>query len=156
MSQDYQGTRFLTRVEGAVRATPLLAVLVVVETTDLLFALDSVPAIIGITTDKFLVYTSNVFAICALRSLYFALAGMMGRFRYLKAGLAALLVFIGGKLLLDPWIARALGHPLPVWVPLLVTLGCIGTAVAASFRVDSSASGDGNGGEREREGSHHA
>jgi tellurite resistance protein TerC len=133
MTTEYDGSRFLTRVNGKLVATPLLAVLIVVETTDIVFALDSVPAIIGITTDKFLVYTSNVFAICALRSLYFALAAMMGRFRHLNVGLALVLAFVGIKLLAERPIERWLGAPLPVWVSLSVVAVCIGGAIAFSL-----------------------
>src|SRR5688572_1831571 len=91
-------------VEGTQKAlTPLALVLVMVETTDLVFALDSIPAIFGITTDNFLVFTSNVFAILGLRSLYFVLAGAIEYFRYLKYGLSIVLIFIGGKMLVDYW-----------------------------------------------------
>ncbi|MGA7382372.1 MAG: TerC family protein [Terriglobales bacterium] len=95
---DYQGDRFLVRRAG-LYATPLLVVLIVVETTDLLFATDSIPAVLAITLKPFVVYTSNVFAILGLRSLYFVLAGMMDVFHYLHYGLAVVLIFIGGKML---------------------------------------------------------
>jgi tellurite resistance protein TerC len=133
MSADYDGDHFFTRVSGRNLATPLLAVLAVIETTDVVFAVDSVPAVIGITTDKFLVFTSNIFAICALRSLYFALSAMMGKFRYLNVGLAAVLAFIGAKMLLEKPITSWLGHDLPVWVSLTVIAVCLGGAVIASL-----------------------
>jgi tellurite resistance protein TerC len=103
VSHEFDGQKFFT-LEGGKRAlTPLALVLVMVETTDLVFALDSIPAIFGITTDNFLVFTSNVFAILGLRSLYFVLAGAIEYFRYLKYGLSIVLVFIGLKMLLEYW-----------------------------------------------------
>jgi TerC family integral membrane protein len=102
----YVGGRFLVR-EGGLLATPLLLVLIVVETTDVLFAADSIPAVLAITRDPFIVYTSNVFAILGLRSLYFALAGMMEAFQYLHYGLSAILTFIGVKMLLSSY------YPIP-------------------------------------------
>jgi len=100
----FNGQKFITVTEGGQRAlTPLALVLVMVETTDLVFALDSIPAIFGITTKKFIVFTSNVFAILGLRSLYFVLAGAIDYFRYLKYGLAIVLIFIGVKMLAEHW-----------------------------------------------------
>jgi tellurite resistance protein TerC len=96
----YHGQKFFVRENGVRLATPLFLVLVLVETTDLIFAVDSIPAIFAITTDPFIVYTSNVFAILGLRSLYFLLAGVMHKFEYLKLGLAAVLVFVGTKMAL--------------------------------------------------------
>jgi len=96
----YHEGRFFVRVDGKLYATLMFIVLIVVETTDLVFAIDSIPAIFAITLDPFIVYTSNVFAILGLRALYFALAGMMGLFRYLKLGLSVILAFIGVKMLL--------------------------------------------------------
>lgn len=104
LAPHYDGAKFFTQHGGRWVATPLLAVLAVVETTDVVFALDSVPAIFGITTDPFLIYTSNIFAILGLRALYFALRAMMGKFRYLNVGLAAVLGFVGVKMLLGHWI----------------------------------------------------
>ena len=127
ISSEYDGQRFLTRHAGKLVATPLLAVLVVVETTDVMFAIDSIPAIFAVTTDPFIVFTSNVFAILGLRSLYFLLAGLIDRFVYLKQGLAALLVFAGIKILLaDLW-------PIPVPVALAVIVGILGVSVVASL-----------------------
>jgi len=100
MTPDYQGDQFVVQREGRRWATPLLAVLVCVEASDLIFAVDSIPAIFGVTLDPFIVYTSNVFAILGLRSLYFVLARAIHLFHYLKPGLASVLVFIGIKMLL--------------------------------------------------------
>jgi tellurite resistance protein TerC len=103
VSPDFEGQRFLTRWEGKLALTPLAIVLLMVETTDLVFALDSIPAIFGITSDPFIVFTSNVFAILGLRSLYFVLAGAIQYFKYLKIGLSIVLVFIGVKMLIEIW-----------------------------------------------------
>ncbi len=100
------GQKFLTRVNGTLALTPLMLVLLLVETTDLIFAVDSIPAVFAVTQKAFIVFTSNVFAILGLRSLYFLLAYAIGQFRYLKPGLAVVLVLVGIKLLLDPH-----GHP---------------------------------------------
>ena len=102
VAPDFDGQKFTTRLNGRLALTPLALVLAVVETTDLIFAVDSIPAIFAITTKPFIVFTSNVFAILGLRSLYFALAGAMQYFRYLKVGLSFVLAFIGVKMLLDP------------------------------------------------------
>jgi tellurite resistance protein TerC len=98
VTEDYEGDKFVVRRAG-LYATPLLIVLIVVETTDLLFATDSIPAVLAITLKPFVVYTSNVFAILGLRALYFVLAGMMDVFHYLHYGLAVVLILIGGKML---------------------------------------------------------
>ncbi len=100
VTPDYVGERFFTHIDGRLFATPLLIALVAIETTDIVFATDSIPAIFGITQNVFVIFTSNAFAILGLRALYFVLADAMDRFRYLKYGLAALLIFIGAKLLL--------------------------------------------------------
>jgi tellurite resistance protein TerC len=113
MTQQEDG-RFFTREAGRLAATPLFIVLLVVETTDLVFALDSLPAVLAITKDGFVALTSNVFAILGLRSLYFALNGVMQLFRYLKLGLAIILVFIGVKMLTEPWIDISTGAALGV------------------------------------------
>jgi len=102
ISPTMQGQHFTTRLNGALALTPLALVLILVETTDLIFAVDSVPAVFAVTQKAFIVFTSNVFAILGLRSLYFLLAGAIGMFRFLTAGLALVLIFIGGKMLLDP------------------------------------------------------
>jgi tellurite resistance protein TerC len=111
-------------------ATPLFAALVMIEIVDLVFAIDSVPAIFAITTDPYIVYTSNIFAILGLRALYFALAAVISRFHYLKPALALVLVFIGSKI----FIADLLGwEKFPAAVSLAVTLGLIGAGVVASM-----------------------
>jgi tellurite resistance protein TerC len=103
ISNDFDGQKFVTVLHGQRMLTPMAMVLIMVETTDLVFALDSIPAIFAITRDEFIVFTSNVFAILGLRSLYFALAGAIAYFRYLKVGLSLVLVFIGVKMLLGIW-----------------------------------------------------
>jgi tellurite resistance protein TerC len=123
---DYVGQRFSIVKAGKRYATPLLAVLVLVEATDLIFALDSVPAIYAITEDPFIVYTSNVCAILGLRSLYFLLAGMMDRFHYLKVGLGAVLMFVGVKM------AGSEFYKIPVAVSLIVIVALIGGSVLFS------------------------
>jgi tellurite resistance protein TerC len=126
VSEGYEGNKFLVRREGKLLATPLLVVLLVVETTDILFATDSIPAILAITRDSFIVYTSNVFAILGLRSLYFALSGLMKVFHYLNYGLAVVLMFIGLKMLL------AIRYNIPTWVALCVIAGVLAVSVLAS------------------------
>src|SRR5207248_2876142 len=101
ISKEYSGKKFFVREAGRTIATPLLAVLIVVETTDLLFAVDSIPAVLAITRDPFIVFTSNVFAILGLRAMYFALSGMFSVFHYLHYGLSAILIFVGVKMVLS-------------------------------------------------------
>ena len=113
--------RFFTRHEGRRMATPLFIVLIVIETTDLIFALDALPAVLAITKDSFVALTSNIFAILGLRSLYFALSGIMGLFRYLKIGLALILVFIGVKMLAEHWLHISTGTSLGVIGGVLTT-----------------------------------
>jgi tellurite resistance protein TerC len=126
IAPDYDGQRFFVRHAGKLMATPLFAVLVVVETTDIMFAIDSIPAIFAVTTDPFIVFTSNVFAILGLRSLYFLLAGVIDRFVYLKQGLAALLVFAGLKILVSGvW-------KMPVVLSLAVIVGILAISILAS------------------------
>jgi tellurite resistance protein TerC len=127
ITDTYAGARFFVRCEGKTLATPLLVALVAIETTDLVFALDSIPAVFGVTRDLFVVFTSNVFAVLGLRALYFLLAGSMDRFRYLKQGLAVLLLFIGGKMLISDFV-----H-LPVAVSLAVIVAVVAMTVAASL-----------------------
>jgi len=114
VTSDYEGDKFLVKREGRYFATPLFITLLIVETTDLIFAVDSIPAILAITLDPFIVYTSNVFAILGLRSLYFALAGIMQLFHYLHYGLSAILVFVGVKMLLADIYKIPLGIALGV------------------------------------------
>jgi len=127
VTSDYRGSNFFVREGGRLAATPLFLVLVMVEFTDLVFAVDSIPAIFAVTRDPFLVYTSNVFAILGLRSLYFLLAGVMHKFEYLKLGLAAILVFVGVKMALVDWLKIPSGISLGV-IALILTV-----AIAASL-----------------------
>ncbi len=131
ISPDFDGQNFTTRLCGKCALTPLALVLLMVETTDLIFAVDSIPAIFGVTTNRFIVFTSNVFAILGLRSLYFVLAGAIEYFRYLKVGLSFVLVFIGVKMLLDPH-----DHP-PRWfqaeIPTGVSLGVVAGIILTSI-----------------------
>src|SRR6266568_4360592 len=123
----YMGRRFFVRAGGKTLATPLFVALVAIEVTDLVFALDSIPAVFGVTRDLFVVFTSNAFAVLGLRALYFLLAGSVDRFAYLKQGIAVLLVFIGVKMLISPLV-----H-LPVWASLAVIVVVAGGATAASL-----------------------
>lgn len=124
----YDESKFFTRVGGRRTGTLLLLVLIVVEFTDLVFAVDSIPAIFGITTNTFIVYTSNVFAILGLRSMYFLLAGVVDKFRYLRAGLAIVLTFIGVKMLLG-----AVGIHIKTWISLVVVALVLISSVVASL-----------------------
>jgi tellurite resistance protein TerC len=128
ITREYDGEKFFTRLDGKLVATPLVVVLLVVETTDLVFALDSIPAIFAITTDPFIVYTSNVFAILGLRALYFLLAGAMGTFRYLKIGLSLVLGFVGVKM-----IIAALNIKIPIAISLGVIAAILIVAITASL-----------------------
>jgi tellurite resistance protein TerC len=123
VTEDYDGARFVTRRGGKLCATPLLAAVVAIETTDVVFAVDSIPAVFGVTTDTFIVFTSNAFAILGLRALYFVLAGAMERFTYLSQGLAVLLAFIGAKMILAD----------VVHVPTAVSLGAIIVIIATAI-----------------------
>ena len=126
VTKDYVGNKFFVRSPG-LYATPLFVVLLVVETTDLLFAVDSIPAILAITRDAFIVYTSNVFAILGLRSMYFALAGMMEMFRYLHYGLSLVLIFVGAKMLLSHYV------DIPTPIALAAVAGVLSISVIASL-----------------------
>jgi tellurite resistance protein TerC len=126
VTEEYHGRRLLTRVSGRAMATPLLVALVAIAVTDVVFALDSIPAVFGVTRDLFVVFTSNAFAVLGLRALYFLLAGSADRFVYLKPGIALLLVFIGVKMLLYDVV-----H-MPVWVSLAVIGVVAAGAIAAS------------------------
>jgi tellurite resistance protein TerC len=128
-SNYYDGTRFFTRRrDGTLLATPMLLVLIIVEWSDLVFAIDSIPAIFAITRDPFLVYSSNVFAILGLRALFFVLAGMMDKFVYLKPGVAIILVFVGLKMTLSHWL-----H-IPTLLSLVVIVLTLVAAVLLSLR----------------------
>ena len=128
VTNDYVEDKFFTRVDGALWATPLFLALVVIEATDLIFAVDSIPAILAISEEPFIVYTSNAFAILGLRSLYFALAGIEKYFKYLKYGLALILVFVGSKM------AMAQLFKIPVEISLLVIAVILGVSMVASVR----------------------
>jgi tellurite resistance protein TerC len=132
VAPELDGQKFLTKWQGRTALTPLALVLVLVETTDLVFAVDSIPAIFAITTKSFIVFTSNVFAILGLRSLYFVLAGMIAYFRYLKYGLSVVLIFIGVKMLLDPHDSD---HPMwfQVDIPISVSLSVVASIILLSM-----------------------
>ena len=130
-TDEYHGQRFTVVKNGRRYATPLLAVLVAIEATDLIFAVDSIPAIFAVTRDPFIVYTSNIFAILGLRAMYFLLAGVMDRFRYLKPGLAMVLVFVGAKMLVAELYK----------IPIGVSLGVVASILAGSVLVSAVVTG---------------
>lgn len=123
MTSRFEGQKFFTVENGRKAATPLFAALLIVEFTDVIFAVDSIPAILAITKDPFIVYTSNIFAILGLRALYFALAGLLRYFRFLHYGLSVVLVFVGTKMLISEFYK----------VPILASLGVIGTVILVSM-----------------------
>lgn len=127
VTNHYDGQNFFTKEMGLKVATPLFLVLLLVEFTDLVFAIDSIPAIFAVTTDPFLVYTSNVFAILGLRSMYFLLAGVVNKFVYLKYGLSAILTFVGVKMLIVKW------YHVPIPVSLGFILLTLAVSIGASF-----------------------
>ena len=127
VTPDYMGQSFVRRVDGVRMVTPLLLALLAIEITDLVFAMDSIPAAFGITTDVFVIFTANAFAVLGLRSLYFVLAGAMDRFTYVNLGLAALLIFIGCKMLLEPLFA------VPILASVAVIVTIMGGSIAASL-----------------------
>lgn len=127
VTRDYAGEKFFVREDRKLYATPLFLVLLVVEITDVTLAVDSIPAVFGITHDPFIVYTSNVFAILGLRAMYFLLAGVLNRLRYLTVGLSFVLLFIGGKMVSDPWI------DIPDHISLLIVASILFVALAASL-----------------------
>lgn len=126
LKDNYHGENFFVKDAGKLFATPLFATVLVIETSDLIFAIDSIPAVLSITHDTFIVYTSNIFAIIGLRSLYFLLAGMAGKFEYLKYGIAAVLVFVGVKMLISHF------YHFPTALSLLVIVVILTIAIAAS------------------------
>jgi tellurite resistance protein TerC len=135
VTKEYQGSKFFVRKGETWYATPLFVVLLIVEITDITLAVDSIPAIFGITHDPFIVYTSNVFAILGLRAMYFLLAGVLGRLRYLTTGLSCVLAFIGAKMIVEPWV-----H-ISVEISLAVVGGMLLVALAASLLVSARAKG---------------
>lgn len=130
VTDGFVGHQFFARQNGMLYITPLFIVLVLVELTDVVFALDSIPAIFAITTDPFIVYTSNVFAILGLRALYFALVGVIHRFHYLKYGLSLVLVLVGVKMLVNAWFGKKF---IPTEAALLVTAVLIGGSMLISL-----------------------
>ena len=148
VTTEYDGQHFFTLLNGRRALTPLALCLIMVETTDLIFAVDSIPAIFGITTEAFIVFTSNVFAILGLRSLYFVLVGLLRHFRYLKHGMAFVLVFIGFKMLVVLWAGR------PAWLNFEgnhdTVLGIIGAILGLSI-VASLLAPEGTGTDAEKE-----
>ncbi len=133
VTTQYHGSQFFAEINGVRHVTPLFLTILLVEATDVMFALDSIPAVIGLTQESFIVFTSNIFAILGLRSLYFALAGLMDKFRYLKTALVVLLAFIGVKMILQ---ASGLGH-IPIGISLgiialILTIGVVASLVASA------------------------
>lgn len=133
VADDFDGQKMFTMVNGVRMATPLFAVLVVIETTDVLFAVDSIPAIFGVTRDPFIVFTSNAFALMGLRALYFLLASAVRRFRYLGPGVAIVLILVGVKLIIEE---ATTFHP-PAWVPLVMIAVVLAGAIGLSMRAES-------------------
>jgi tellurite resistance protein TerC len=133
ITDHYDGQKFFVRYGGKLMATPLFVVLIVIETTDVIFAIDSIPAILAITTDPFIVYTSNVFAILGLRALYFALAGVMRMFYYLHYGLSLILIFVGVKMILSKADMLPLVNLHEIHIPAGVALGVVGGILIISI-----------------------
>lgn len=127
---ELDGQKLFTRRHGRLLATPLFAVLILVETTDVVFAVDSIPAILAVSREEFIVFSSNAFAILGLRALYFLLAGMQGRFRYLNAGLAVILAFVGVKMLIAEF------YHMPTWISLSVIALVLAVTIWASLRAE--------------------
>ena len=127
LTSRYEGKRFFVRDGAVLKATPLMLVLVVVEATDVVFAVDSIPAVFGVTRNAFIVFTSNIFAILGLRALYFLLAGLMHRFRYLSYGLGLVLMFVGAKMLLHDWFE------ISIELSLAIVLGVLTASIVLSL-----------------------
>ncbi len=132
VAEDYEGTRFFFRRNGKTYATPILLALAFIEATDILFAIDSVPAIFAITSEPFIVYTSNVFAILGLRAMYFLLAGALEKFHLLRYGLAIVLIFVGLKM---AWLNNVWGGHFPIGISLGVIVGVLAASIALSLIV---------------------
>lgn len=137
LTKEYHGEKFFTRENGRLFGTPLFLVLLVVEITDVTFAVDSIPAVFGITRDTFIVYTSNVFAIMGLRALYFLLAGVLEKLEYLKVGLALVLIFVGAKMIAEPWLHISVAASLAVVLGILAIAALISLAVKKEARIES-------------------
>ena len=135
VTEDYAADAFFVRREGRRLATPLLFVLLMIETTDILFAVDSIPAVFAVTQDPFIVYTSNILAILGLRALYFVLAGALGRFRFLRPGLALILIFVGIKMLVVRF------YKLPTHISLIVVLGVLAASILLSLKFKARSEG---------------
>jgi len=125
VTPDYRKGKFFVKEKGTLYATPLFVVMIVIETSDLIFAVDSIPAVLAISNDPFIVYTSNIMAILGLRALFFALAGVMNMFEFLHYGLAAILVFVGVKMLIADFIS----------IPIFVSLGVIFSILFVSILI---------------------
>jgi tellurite resistance protein TerC len=130
MSSEYDGQKMFTRRTGRWLATPLFAVLILIETTDVVFAVDSIPAILAVSREPFIVFASNAFAILGLRALYFLLAGMADKFRYLNVGLGIILAFVGVKMIIAEW------YHMPTYVSLSVIILVMAGAIVASLAAD--------------------
>lgn len=130
VTTDLAGQNLFTRIDGKLHATPLMLTLAAIETADIIFAVDSVPAIFAITNEPFIVYTSNVFAILGLRSMYFLLAGAIGRFHLLRCGLAVVLIFVDLKM---SWLNALWGGHFPITISLAVIGGVLAAAIALSL-----------------------
>jgi tellurite resistance protein TerC len=127
VTENFEEDKFFVRRAGKLFATPLFLILLIVESTDLIFAVDSIPAIFAVTQDSFIVYTSNVFAILGLRALYFLLANIMGKFQYLKYGLSAVLTFVGIKMVIVDL------YHIPVGISLIVIASILAISIVASL-----------------------
>jgi tellurite resistance protein TerC len=132
-TEQFDGGKFFSKNSGKLKATPLFITLLIVETSDLIFALDSVPAVLGVTLDPFVAYTSNIFAILGLRALYFALAGCMLMFRYLSSGITVILIFVGTKMLVSGFYEVPVG--IALGMILLVPAAAIGLSVLIPGRI---------------------
>jgi tellurite resistance protein TerC len=137
-SPDFDGQKLFTRHNGVRVATPLFAVLILIEFTDVLFAVDSVPAVLAVSREQFIVFASNAFAILGLRALYFLLADAHARFSFLKEGLAIILAFVGVKMLIAEW------YHIPTWLSLVVIVIVLAAAIGFSLKADRSSSNDGD------------
>jgi tellurite resistance protein TerC len=129
VSTDYHGDRFFISHAGLWSATPLFIALLLIESSDVIFAMDSIPAVLAITTDPFIVYTSNIFAILGLRSLFFVISGMMGLFRFLKIGISVILCFVGIKMLMSNF------YEIPITISLAAVFGTLFLSVIASLLI---------------------
>jgi tellurite resistance protein TerC len=136
LTRDYDGQHFVVRRDARWLATPLFLVLVVIEATDIVFAVDSIPAVLAVTTDPFIVLTSNIFAILGLRALYFLVAKIIDRFRYLKFGLGVVLAYVGVKMVIVDWLK------IPVEISLMIVVGVLGLSALASAFIKPETAAD--------------